>query len=58
MTFKSLKKFIVLIEADRKEEIEALNSQIRDICGVQLEINLQKRRNSRLIIYNVPEALK
>jgi len=56
-TFKSLKNGNVLIEADSKEEIETLNSQIRDICGDQPEINVQKRRNPRLIIYNVPDAV-
>jgi preprotein translocase subunit SecD len=56
-TFKSLKNDNVLIEADSKEAIEALNSQIRDICDYQLEINVQKRRNPRLIIYNVPDVV-
>jgi len=56
-TLKSLKNGQVLIEEDSKEELEILNSQIHDKCGSQLEINIQKRRNPRLIIYNVPEAL-
>ena len=55
--FKSLKNGIVLIEADSKEETETLNSQIRDTCGDQLEINVQKRRNPRLIIYNLPDVV-
>jgi len=55
--FKSLKNGNVLIEADSKEEIDLLNSQIHDKCGDQLEINIQKRRNPRLIIYNVPDAV-
>jgi len=56
-TFKSLKNGNVLIEADSKEEIERLHSQIRDKCGNQIETHIQKRRNPRLIIYNVPEAV-
>jgi hypothetical protein len=52
-TFKSLRNGNILIEADSKEEIEMLNTQIRDKCGDQLEINVQKRRNPRLIIYNI-----
>jgi hypothetical protein len=56
-TFKSLKNGNVLIEADSKEEIEILNSQIHDKCSDQLEINVQKRRYPRLIIYNVPDAV-
>jgi hypothetical protein len=56
-TFKSLKNGNVLIETDSKEEIETLNTQISDKCGDQLEINVHKRRNLRLIIYNVPDAV-
>jgi hypothetical protein len=56
-TFKSLKNGNVLIEADRKEETEILNIQIRDKCEDQLKTNVQKRRNPRLIIYNVPDAV-
>jgi hypothetical protein len=54
---KSLKNGQVMIEADTKEELELLNSQIYDTCGDQLEVNIQTRRNPRLIIYNVPDAL-
>jgi hypothetical protein len=34
-----------------------VNAQIRDKCGDQLEINVQKGSNPRLIIYNVPDAV-
>jgi uncharacterized protein YjaZ len=54
---KSLKNGQVLIEADSKAEVELLNSQIHEKCGDQLQINIQKRRNPTLIIYNVPVAL-
>jgi len=56
-TFKSLKNGNFLDAADSKEEIETASSQIGDICGEQLEINLQKGRNTRLIIYNLPDAV-
>jgi hypothetical protein len=56
-SLKSLRNGNVLIEADTKEEIEILNSQIGDKCGDHLEANIQKRRNPRLIIYNIPDAL-
>ena len=56
-TFKSLKNGNVLVEADSKEEIEILNTQIPGKCGDGLEVNVQKRRNPRLIIYNTPEAV-
>jgi len=56
-SLKSLRNGNVLIEADTKEEIEILNSQIREKCGDHIEANIQKRRNPRLIIYNIPDAL-
>jgi hypothetical protein len=56
-TLKSFKNGNVRIEADSKEKTAILNSQIRDKCGVQLEINVQKRRNPRLIIYKVPDSV-
>ena len=56
-TFRSLKNGNVLIEADSKEEIELLNTQIRDKCGDQVEAKVQKRRDPRLIIYNMPDAV-
>jgi len=55
--FKSLRNGKILIETDGKGELEILNSQIHDKCGSQLEINIHKRKNPRLIIYNVPETL-
>jgi hypothetical protein len=56
-SLKSLRNRNVLIEADTKEEIEILNCQIREKFGDHLEANIQKRRNPRLIIYNIPDTL-
>jgi len=56
-TFKGLKDGKVLIEADTKDDIEILNTQIRDKCGDRLEANVQKRRNPRIIVYNIPEEV-
>ena len=56
-TFISLKNGNVLIETDKKEETETLNTQIRDKYGDRLEVEVQNRRNPRLIIYNVPDAM-
>ena len=56
-TFKSLKNGNVLIEADSKEEIELINTQIRVKCGDHVEANVHRRRDPRLIIYNVPDAV-
>ena len=40
------------------KETEILNSKIRDVCGANLEANIQKWRNPRLIIrvYNIPDT--
>ena len=54
-TFKGLQNGKVLIETDTENDIQALQNQIRDKCGDRLETNVQKRRNPRLIIYNVPD---
>ncbi|GFG38591.1 hypothetical protein Cfor_01638 [Coptotermes formosanus] len=56
-TFKGLKDGKVLIEADTKDGLEKLNSQIRDKCGDRLETNVQKRRKPRIIIYNIPDEV-
>jgi len=56
-TSKGLKDGKALIKADTKNEIELLNSQIRDKCGDQLQTNVQKRRNLRLIFYNIPDEV-
>ena len=56
-SLKSLKNGNVLIEAETKEEIETLHSQIRNKCGEQLEASIQKRRNPRLVVYNIPDSL-
>jgi len=56
-TFKSLKNGNFLDAADSKEEIETVSSQIGNICVDQAEINLQKGRKPRLIIYNLPDAV-
>jgi len=54
ISIKTLKNDQVLIEADSKEAIEILNSQLHEKCGSQLEISTQKRRNPRVIVYNYP----
>jgi hypothetical protein len=55
--FKGLKDCKVIIEADTKEDIEKLNSQIRDKSGDGLETYVQKRRNPSIIIYNIPDEV-
>jgi hypothetical protein len=46
-TFKRLEDGKVLIEANTKDDIDKLNSQIRDKRGDRLETNVQNRREIR-----------
>jgi len=44
----------ILIEAGSKKEIETLGAKIQERCGEELEINIQKLRNPRVVILNIP----
>jgi len=52
-TFKSLRIGRLLIETQNKKEIDALSKTIKEKCGEELEASTPRRRNPRLIIYNV-----
>jgi len=56
--FTGLKDGKALIDAHTKNDIEILNSQFRNAYGYRLETNLQKRRNPRLITYNITDEVK
>jgi hypothetical protein len=47
----------VLITTSRREEAEALEIDIKAKCGEELETNLHRRRNPRLVIRNIPEDI-
>jgi hypothetical protein len=47
----------VMIEPSSKNEIEALGNKIEETCGVELEVNIQKRRNPRLVLLGIPEDI-
>jgi hypothetical protein len=47
----------VLIVTGSKEEAETLTRNIRDKCGEKLEAKVQKPRNPRLKIHNIPEEI-
>ena len=42
-----------MIEASSKKEIEILGGKFREKCG-ELEVNIQKLRNPRLFLLNIP----
>lgn len=56
-TFKILSSGRVLIETNRKEEIEALEKEIHAKCGGGLERNIHPLRKPRLLILNVPDDI-
>ena len=45
------------IETGSKEEIETLQRDINAKCGDKVTVNVHKLRNSRLVIYNIPEDI-
>jgi len=55
-SFKSLKKWEVLIETKSKEELEALQKNINDKCEGKPKANIFKLRNPRLVII-IPEEI-
>jgi len=56
-SFKALTGGRVLITTSRKEEAEALEMDIKNKCGEELEAILHRRRNPRLVIRNIPEDI-
>jgi hypothetical protein len=56
-SLKSLKDGRILIVTGSKEEAEILTRNIRDKCGDKLEAKVQKPRDPRLKIQNIPEEI-
>jgi len=56
-TLKSLRDGRVLMETKSKEEIELLYADINEKCSQLLEVNVQKPRNPKLVIYNIPDEV-
>jgi hypothetical protein len=56
-SLKLLRDGRVMIETKSKNEIEALENKIEETCGAELEVNIQKRRNPRLVLLSIPEDI-
>lgn len=56
-SLKLLRDGRVMIEANSKKEIETLGNKIEETCGAELEVNIQKRRNPRLVLISIPEGI-
>jgi len=54
---KTLRDGRVIMETKSKEDIELLCTNINDKCSQLLDANIQKPRNPRLVIYNIPEEV-
>jgi hypothetical protein len=54
---KSLLDVSVIMETKSKEDLEMLHANINDKCSQLLEANIQKPRNPKLVIYNIPEEV-
>ena len=55
-SLKILRDGRIKIETGSKEENETLMRDINDKCREKLEVNVHKRRNPSLVIYNIPET--
>jgi hypothetical protein len=56
-SLKSLTDGRVMIQASSKNEIETLGEKIGEKCGEELEVNIQKLRNLRLDLLNIPDDI-
>ena len=56
-TFKGLRNGRLPIQTHNKQDTDALSKTINEMCGEELEASTPRRRNPRLIIYNVPDEL-
>jgi len=55
-SIRQLRDGRVVIETSTKEEIEKLEDEIRGKCD-ELDVNIQKLRNPRLVLFNIPEDI-
>jgi len=56
-SLKSLRDGRVVIEASSKNEIVTLGDKIGEKCGGELDVTIQKLRNPRLVLLNIPEDI-
>ena len=45
------------IEGGNKDDIDKLTKDINENCGDKLTVSVQKLRNPRLVIYDIPEDI-
>lgn len=54
---KTLKNGQLLIESEKKSELEEVCKKINEVCGEELESYMQTLREPRIIVFNVPEDI-
>jgi hypothetical protein len=54
---KTLKNGQLIIESDRKSELEEVCKKINEVCGKELESYVPTLKNPRIIVFNVPEDI-
>ena len=52
---KALRNEKLILESNSKEDIEILKNEIEKECSQFLEVNVPKRRNPFVIVYNIPD---
>jgi hypothetical protein len=56
-SLKLLRDGRVMVEASSKKDIETLGEKIEEKCGTELEVKIQRRRNPRLVLLNIPDDI-
>jgi len=54
---KTLKNGQLLIESEKKSELEEVCKKINEVCGEELECYMPTLKNPRVIVFNVPEDI-
>ena len=56
-SLKMLRDGRVMMEASIRNEIKSLGNKIEEKCGEKHEVNIQKRRIPRLLLFSIPEDI-
>jgi hypothetical protein len=54
---KTLKNGQLLIETDKKGELQEVCKKINEVCGEELESHIPTLKNPRIIVFNAPEDI-
>jgi len=57
IAIRALNDCRILLETGSKEEIGKISTTVTETCGKELQAKVQELRNSRLVIYNIPEDI-